>query len=66
MRRYQQADPAAAAELVRVLSPMLLRFLSGPAQTRVHAEDMLQECWLRIHKARHTYRQDAPVLPWIR
>lgn len=65
MRRYQQADAAATAELVRTVSPMLLRFLAGPLQTRAHAEDMLQECWLRIHKARHTYRQGAPVLPWV-
>ncbi len=65
MRRYQQADAAATAELVRSVSPMLLRFLAGPLQTRAHAEDMLQECWLRIHKARHTYREGAPVLPWM-
>jgi RNA polymerase sigma-70 factor, ECF subfamily len=51
--------------LVRSISPMLLRFLAGPLQTRSLAEDMLQECWLRVHKARHTYRPGAPVLPWI-
>ncbi|MBI1357261.1 MAG: sigma-70 family RNA polymerase sigma factor [Acidobacteria bacterium] len=65
MQKYQQADPVATAELVRTLSPMLLRFLAGPIQTRAHAEDMLQECWLRVHKARHTYRPGSPVLPWI-
>jgi RNA polymerase sigma-70 factor (ECF subfamily) len=26
---------------------------------------MLQECWLRIHRSRHTYRPGAPVLPWL-
>ena len=26
---------------------------------------MLQECWIRIHKARHTYRPGSPVLPWL-
>ncbi len=65
MERYQQADAAATAELVRLVSPMLLRFLAGPLQTRTLAEDMLQECWMRIHKARHTYRPGAPALPWI-
>lgn len=65
MARYQNADREAASELVRRLSPMLLRFLAGPAQTRGHSDDMLQECWLRIHRARHTYRPGAPVLPWI-
>ena len=62
---YQAADPDAAAELVTRLSPMLLRFLSGPLQTRSYAEDMLQDCWLRIHRARHSFRPGSPVLPWI-
>ena len=26
---------------------------------------MLQECWLRIHRARHTHRPGTPLLPWI-
>lgn len=65
MVRYQQADEAAAAQLIRLLSPMLLRFLSSRITTRSHAEDLLQECWLRIHKARHTYRPGEPLLPWI-
>ena len=65
MRRYQEADSAATSELVHSISPMLLRFLAGPLQTRAHADDMLQECWMRIHKARHTYRPGAPVLPWV-
>ena len=65
MEGYQKADRDAATELVQRLSPMLLRFLAGPLQTRPYAEDMLQDCWLRIHKARHSYRQGTPVLPWI-
>ena len=65
MCRYQQADRAAVTELVRILSPKLLRYLGGPVYTRSYAEDMLQECWLRIHRARHTHRPGAPVLPWI-
>jgi len=65
MEGYQNADRQAVTELVTELSPMLLRFLAGPSQTRAYAEDMLQECWLRIHKARHTYRTGTPVLPWV-
>src|SRR6185437_41549 len=65
MVRYQGADPEAARALIRSLSPALYRFLSSPASTRNEAEDLLQEAWLRIHKARHTYRPGEPVLPWI-
>jgi RNA polymerase sigma-70 factor (ECF subfamily) len=62
---YQNADREAAAELVGKVSPMLLRFLAGPLQTRAYAEDILQDCWLRIHRSRHTYRPGTPVLPWL-
>lgn len=65
MVRYQAADLSAADELVRRLSPLLFRFLSHPAYTRSHNEDLLQECWLQIHQARHTYRPDSPLLPWM-
>ncbi len=65
MEGYQEADREATTELVERLSPVLLRFLAGPLQTRPFAEDMLQDCWLRVHKARHSYRQGTPVLPWI-
>ncbi len=65
MVRYQAADPDAARALIRTLSPALFRFLSSQVSTRNEAEDLLQEAWLRIHKARHTYRPGEPVLPWI-
>ena len=32
---------------------------------RGHAEDLLQDLWLRVHKARNTYRPGQPVLPWL-
>ena len=65
MEGYQGADAAATSELVERISPMLLRFLAGPVQTRDHADDMLQDCWMRIHRARHTYRPGSPLLPWV-
>jgi RNA polymerase sigma-70 factor (ECF subfamily) len=65
MVRYQSADPPAIEELVALLSPVLLRFLSGPHQITADAEDLLQECWMRIHRSRHTYRPSEPLLPWI-
>lgn len=65
MIRYQQADADAARALIRQLSPALFRFFSSQVATRSETEDLLQEAWLRIHKARHTYRPGEPVLPWI-
>lgn len=65
MIAYQQGDPAAVDELVDALSPMLSRYLASPYVSQADVEDLLQDCWLRIHRARHTYRPAEPVLPWI-
>ena len=65
MERYQQADPEAPAVLVGALSPALLRFFRSQLANREHADDLLQETWLRIHRVRHTYRPGEPVLPWV-
>lgn len=65
MARYQQGDLAAATALIHSLSPRLHRFFLVQFNSREHADDLLQETWLRIHKARHTYRAGEPVLPWF-
>ncbi len=65
MADYQQADPAAAAELVQRLSPQLHRFFAAAMGNPMDAGDMLQEMWLRIHRLRHTHRPGEPLLPWV-
>jgi RNA polymerase sigma-70 factor, ECF subfamily len=65
MTRYQSADRTALEELVRRLSPPLLRYFAASGIGREDAEDLLQDCWMRIHRARHTYRSSEPVLPWL-
>src|SRR5579875_861205 len=65
MVRYQQGDFAAATSLIEGISPQLHRFFSTQQASRAHADDLLQETWLRIHKVRHTYRPGEPALPWF-
>jgi len=65
MSRYQQADSAAAASLIELLSPQLYRFFASQMGSPADAEDMLQDAWLRIHRMRHTYRPGEPLLPWV-
>jgi RNA polymerase sigma-70 factor (ECF subfamily) len=65
MARYQQGDFAAAGALIHRLSPQLHRFFVVQFASRVDADDLLQETWLRIHEVRHTYRAGEPVLPWL-
>jgi RNA polymerase sigma-70 factor, ECF subfamily len=65
MARYQQGDFAAATSLIERISPQLHRFFAAQQGSRAHADDLLQETWLRIHKVRHTYRPGEPALPWF-
>src|SRR5271169_750462 len=61
MARYQQGDLSAATAIIQRLSPQLHRFCVMQSGSREHSDDLLQETWLRIHKARHTYRTGEPV-----
>ena len=64
MVAYQAGDAAAATALVHRVSPLLYRLFRFDAASRAHADDLLQETWLRIHRVRRTYRAGEPVLPW--
>jgi RNA polymerase sigma-70 factor, ECF subfamily len=65
MARYQAGDFAAATALIERIGPQLHRFFLAQFSSRVDADDLLQETWLRIHRVRHTYRLGEPVLPWF-
>lgn len=65
MVAYREGDPTATTVLIRHVSPLLLRYFTSQFGSRSEAEDLLQEAWLQIHKARHTHRTGEPVLPWV-
>src|ERR1700760_363073 len=65
MARYKEGDSTAATAPVDPVSPHLHRFCLMQCVSRRHADDLLQETWLRIHEVRHTYRPGQPVLPWL-
>ena len=65
MEGYQRADQDAAGGLIDCVGPSLHRFFMAQYVSRRYADDLLQETWLRVHQARHTYRLGEAVLPWI-
>ena len=65
MEGYQNGDREAADRLIERASPALHRYLAIHSGDRRYADDLLQDVWLRIHRARHTYRPGEPVLPWL-
>ena len=55
----------AARILVKALSPSFARFCRMSGDPPDQVEDILQEIWLRVHQARHTYLKGAPASPWL-
>ncbi len=64
MAAYQAGEIAAFEELYRELQPPLRRYLVSLTLNVQHAEDLLQETFLQIHRSRHTYVPPRPVQPW--
>jgi len=65
LERYQRGDADAARSLVRAFSPVLARFCLMAGDPPDHVDDVLQDIWLQVHQARHTYLPGAPASPWL-
>lgn len=65
MQRYQDGDAGAFRELYALVSPRLLGYLMKMARSRAVAEDLLQQAFLKVHRARAAYVRGADPLPWI-
>jgi RNA polymerase sigma-70 factor (ECF subfamily) len=64
MSRYAEGDDAAFGEVFRVLSPRLLAFLRRLCGSPELAHDLLQETFLRMHRARGSFVPGSAVVPW--
>jgi RNA polymerase sigma-70 factor (ECF subfamily) len=64
MQRYQEGDAAAFQGLYRAVADRVYGYLVRSTGDRTTADDLLQEVFLNIHRARATYRPGSPVLPW--
>ena len=62
---YQNGSMDDFAGLFAALEQPLLRYLWTFVRNRTMAEDLLQETFLQIHRARQTYTPPRPVRPWI-
>jgi len=66
MRRYQADDPCAFDELYRRHSARVFGYLRRLCATNVgEAEDLLQQTFLKVHRARDRYDDAMPFLPWL-
>ena len=65
LERYQVGDRPAADEFIAIVHPILIRHYRAQTGNATLADDLAQECWMRIHRGRASYRPGEPVLPWL-
>ena len=65
MARYCDGDASAFRELYALVAPRLLGYLTKMARDRGVAEDLVQQTFLKVHRARAAYVRGADPVPWI-
>jgi RNA polymerase sigma-70 factor, ECF subfamily len=64
MREYQSGRFEAFDEIYASIAPALGRYLLSQARDSAKADDLVQETFLQMHRARHTYDSAYPLMPW--
>lgn len=65
MLAFRSGDAAAFASLFRRWSAPLLRYLERMVRDRGSAEELVQEVFLRVHRARERYAAEARFSTWL-
>jgi RNA polymerase sigma-70 factor, ECF subfamily len=61
---YQDGRRDAFEQLYAALAPIIRRQLLALARDASRVDDLVQDTFLQIHRARHTYDPAYPVPPW--
>ena len=64
MRAYQSGEAGAFDDIYHALRAQIQRYLHSLTLHSQHTEDLLQETFLQLHRARRTYVPPRPVRPW--
>jgi RNA polymerase sigma-70 factor (ECF subfamily) len=64
MAAYVAGDGRAFEQLFARLAPRLHRFFQRSFRSEATADDLLQTTFLKLHRARDTYKPDMRVAPW--
>ena len=65
MERYVDGDAAAFRALYALLAPKLLGYLAKMTRDRAVADDLLQQTFLKVHRARTAWVRGSDPTPWI-
>jgi RNA polymerase sigma-70 factor (ECF subfamily) len=64
MARYAEGDEAAFAVVYDEVAPRLHAYLVKQTRDVARAEDLVQQTFLQMHRARGSFIPGAEVLPW--
>lgn len=65
MSAYVEGDAEAFSRLFARVGPSVHAFFARAFADRAVADDLLQTTFLKIHRARATYRPGSPLRPWL-
>lgn len=65
MAAYVRGDAQAFRELFQRYAPLLLRVLRHQLRRTEDAEDLVQQTFLHLHRARHDFRDGSALRPWV-
>jgi len=62
---YLDGDSAAFEQLFARVGPKLLRLIARDFRHRQHAEELVQETFVRAIRAGRDFQRDRPLMPWL-
>jgi RNA polymerase sigma-70 factor (ECF subfamily) len=65
MAEVQRGDANAYGELLDEMGPIVMRFVRRHVRPSEDAQDVYQEIFMALHRARHTYEASRPLEPWL-
>ena len=65
MKRYCEGDASAFRVLYAIAAPQLFTFVRCLVRDHALAEELLQQTFLKFHRARASYVAGADPLPWL-
>lgn len=65
MLAAQAGNAANYEKLLHELLPVIRRFIGRRVFDSTQVEDIVQNVFLSLHRARHTYRAERPFSPWL-
>ena len=62
---YREGETAAFDLYYERVSPRIFGFIKRRVESKALAEEIFQEVWMKIHRARDQYDSKFPLNPWI-